>query len=388
MVESIKGNNSEEDKNGVSEEKAAKVPEEMHNSPQNPDIISDQTPDQMPDQMPDQIQGQMPEQHPDQKAERKVDPNPASNPDRKPAQKTPSPEFVDVLAGEKADFVENLTPYLPQDMVGGAVPYVPGTEEEAVWNAASQACATEKVHYTFTIDGGKCWYLACPSSALASYPDSWCPLASALPGNSEYWDRETVYIYEQEGMASALRWDTDTGRMQIFLGAARTLLPRIQSMDANFVTINHEVADIVPWKSRALKTEKLSRATARMLLIVGIAINLIMLGILGFQSVLTATVDRELARAKSETERASQQLMIDAYNALQSDSIRHFIRIQELLDQLSQIDGTLVKYDVDGNKVVWEALVPQAYSAGVGNIQGQVQPGLERDGRVRIRGTR
>lgn len=296
------------------------------------------------------------------------------------------PGISDYLAGETADFVENLSPYLPHELIGGSVPYVVGTEEEAVWNAASQACGTEKVHFCYTVENNRCWYIACPSSSLASNPDSWCPLAAALPGNSEFWDRETVYLYEQEGMASALRWDPDTGRMQVFLGAGRTLLPRIQSMDANFVTINPEIAQPVPWKNRMLKTEKLSRATARMFLIVGILINIIILSFLVFQYILTNTVERDLAQVKSETERTSQNLMIEAYNALQSDSIKHMVRIQELLDELKTIDGTLVKYEVNGKKVTWEVLVPQAYGRGVGTIRGEAQKGIEKDGRVRIRG--
>jgi len=180
------------------------------------------------------------------------------------------PGVDDYLAGEANSFVKDLLPYLPHELVGGSVPHIAGTEEEAVWNAASQACGTEKVNFCYTIENKRCWYIATPTSSLASNPDSWCPLSAALPGNSEYWDKETVYIYEQEGMASALRWDPDTGRMQVFLGAGRTLLPRIQSMDANFVTINPEMASPVPWRNRALKTEKLSRAAARVLLLVGI----------------------------------------------------------------------------------------------------------------------
>lgn len=136
---------------------------------------------------------------------------------RKSAQAArPMPGLSDMLAGEAKNYVRDLQPYLPQDIVGGVIPHVSGTEDEAVWNAASQACGTEKVHYVYSIDGGRIWYLACPSASLSSNPDSWCPLAAALPGNSEHWDKETVYLYEQEGLASALRWDPETGRMQVF----------------------------------------------------------------------------------------------------------------------------------------------------------------------------
>lgn len=299
----------------------------------------------------------------------------------------PRAGMTDYLAGEASTFQSNLEPHLPQELIGGAIPHVPGTEEEAVWNAASQACGTEKVHFVYSAEGGRLWYLACPSSSLSSSPDSWCPLAAALPGKSEFWDKETVYLYEQEGVASALRWDPDTGRMQVFLGAARTLLPRMQSMDANFVTINPDLADVIPWKNRMLRTEKLSRAASMLLLYVGIGVTLIIFLFLIFQYILTNTAVKELTKVKAETERASQQLMINAYNALQSDSIKHMVRIQEMLTELEKIDGTLVKYDVAKGKVEWIVLIPPAYGQGVGSIKGQVQPGLEPDGRVRMKGT-
>lgn len=295
----------------------------------------------------------------------------------------PRPGMADMLAGESNEFVRDLKPYLPQDLVGGSVPHVPGTEEEAVWNAASQACGTEKVHYCYSIDEGRVYYLACPSSMIASNPDSWCPLAAALPGNSEYWDKETVYLYEQEGLASALRWDPETGRMQVFLGASRTILPRIQSMDANFVTINPQVADVVGWNNKNLKTEKLSRATAKMLVITGLIINLIAVIILFYNYIAINMIERNLDVVKSETSRASNDLMLKAYNAMQSDTIRHMVRIQEILDRLAKVDGTLVKYQVEGGNATWEALVPPAFAQDFG------QPlGLEKDGRVRVRSNR
>lgn len=297
------------------------------------------------------------------------------------------PGIADYISGEARQFKIALKPFLPNDLVGGSVPHIPGTEDEAVWNAASQACSTEKVHYCYSVDQGRLWYLACPSSSMASNPDSWCPLAAALPGNSEYWDRQTVYIYEQEGTAAALRWDPETGRMQVFLGAARTLLPRIQSMDANFVTVNPEVAQMIPWRNRALRSEMLSRAAARSLLFFGLALNVIIITVLVLSYLNINFVERNLQQVRMQTEDASLKLMLNAANALQSDAIKHMVRIQDLLDTLGTVDGTLVKYDVQGGSVKWEALLPPSFQGGVGTIRGQVQPNLEADGRVRIKGT-
>ncbi len=311
---------------------------------------------------------------------------PAADPAGMGAMKL-KPSIAAYIAAEVKDFKSNLTPYLPADLIGGSVPHVPGTEEEAVWNAAAQACGTEKVHFCYSVEQGRCWYLACPSSSLASSPDSWCPLAAALPGNSEYWDRQTVYLYEQEGQASALRWDPETGRMQVFLGAARTLLPRIQSMDANFVTINPEVAQTVPWRNRALRSEQLSRAAARLLLYAGLLLNGVVLLVLLFNYASIGFVKRDLETVRQKTETASLDLMTKAYSAMQSDTIKHMVRIQQLLDTLQQREGTLVRYQIEKGKVEWEALVPQVYSGGDAVLKGTVQPKVEKDGRVRLKGS-
>ena len=292
----------------------------------------------------------------------------------------PKPGVADYLAGEHRVFAGNLSSFLPQELVGGVLPHIPGTEEEAVWNAAAQSCGTEKIHFCYSVDEGRVWYLACPSTALASNPDSWCPLAAALPGNSEYWDRETVYLYEQEGLASALRWDPETGRMQVFLGASRTILPRVQSMDANFVTINPDIATIVPWRNRNLKTEKLARATVRMFVLSGFLVNLVIAILLFYNYISINLIERNLAQVRQQTDQATTELMLKAYNAMQSDTIRHMVRIQEILDSLAKVDGTLVRYEVKGGSVEWEALLPPAFAQDFGSPQG-----LEKDGRVRIK---
>lgn len=272
----------------------------------------------------------------------------------------PKPGISDVLAGETKDFKSDLKPYLPQDLIGGSIPHIPGVEDEAVWNAAAQACGTEKLHYTYTVDNGRIWYLACPSSSLASNPDSWCPLAAALPGNSEYWDRETVYLFEQEGQASALRWDPETGRMQVFLGASRTILPRVQSMDANFVSINPDISDVYPWVGRMLRTEKISRALLRTLVYSGLIVNAVIAVILILNLVSIGFVERDLKTLKDQTDQAALELVETASNVMQSDTIQHMVRIQQLLDKLALSNGYLTKYEVNNKSVKWEAVVPQA----------------------------
>lgn len=294
------------------------------------------------------------------------------------------------VAGSFGGFIEGAPigvaqPYLPSDLVGGSIPYIPGTEDEAVWHAAAQACSTERVHYCYTINEGRCWYLAAPSSAMSSSPDSWCPLAAALPGNSEFWDRETIYLYEQEGAAGAIRWEVETGRMQVFLGAARTILPRIQSMEANFVTINPEVAKPVPWKNRALHQEQLSRMTVKLLLISGLAVTVLSLLILAGAYMTANVIAPELEEAKKVTSEATNKLMIDASNALQSNTNRHLARIIELFNTIGSFGGVLVKYEVTADgQVIWEALIPSA----VAPEQLQATALGAEKGRIRIRGTR
>lgn len=302
-------------------------------------------------------------------------------------QEKPKPALAYKLAGENRYFPNDIQPFLPSELVGGSIPYVAGTESEAVWNAAAQACATEKVHYVYSIDGDRVWYLACPSSALASAPDTWCPMAAALPGNSEYWDKETVYIYEKDGLASAMRWDKETGRMQIFLGASRTILPRVQSMDANFITINPQVANIVMWRNRQLRSELLARATARMLVASGIVVSLLLIAFLFIQYVAVNFVDRKLSDVQSESEKASMQLLTKSVSISQNEVLKYTVRLQQLLDDLEKIDGTLVRFEVKNGKMEWEALVPAAYSTGVMSVKGRAQPGIEGDGRIRIKGT-
>lgn len=283
-----------------------------------------------------------------------------------------------------------LSPHLPSDMVGGSVPYIAGSESDAVWHAASQACGTESIHYCYSVDGGRVWYLAVPSSSLSSIADSWCPLASALPGQSEHWDKDTVYLYEQEGQASALRWDAESNRMQLFVGPSRTILPRIQSMNANFVTINPETAKPLPWQNRNLKLERMSRHISALALMSGLVISAILLAYILFVSVTTMSLRPQLQEIKMQTKTASEKLVTDSYQAFATNTPKHFARARELHQALFDVGGQLLRYQLKAEGgVEWEALVPQAVVAAENPAFRSSKPTAEisEDGRVRIIGT-
>lgn len=282
-----------------------------------------------------------------------------------------------------------LKPALPVDLVGGEVPYLAGREDETVWNAAAQACGTERVHYCYSIADNRCWYLATPSSAMANIPDSWCPLAAALPGNSEHWDKETVYLYEQDGSACALRWDPETGRMQVFLGAARTIMPRIQSLEASFVTINPDVAKPVPWKNRALNQEALSRNMTKWLFLSGLGVTLAALFYWFISFTLAGILRPNLEEAQNLTQEATFNLMREASNIHRTNITENIARINELSMELSSFGGQLIKYEVNGDSVEWFAVVPRAMEGDISRL-GAKAIGIDEEqrGYLRIRGTR
>ena len=293
-----------------------------------------------------------------------------------------------VLRTEANIFVEDeLTAYLPMDIVGGSVPAIPGMEEEAVWNAASQACASDRVHFVYTVADDRCWYLAIPSGALASHPDTWCPLAAALPGNSEFWDKESVYVFEQDGVAAGLRWDQDTGRMQVYAGPARVILPRLQSLDANFLTLNVERATPVPWHSRSLYSEKLARQTVKWLFWTGTIISICSVTLWIMSHMAVAFLRPNVDMLQRETAQATEKLMLEAARLTRSDAEKHLMRVQELLGQLDVMGGTLSKYNVDSDKVTWEAVIPAAAGgANLTRLKAQTT-GTQPDGRIIIQGT-
>ena len=83
--------------------------------------------------------------------------------------------------------------------------------------------------------------------------------------------------------------------------------------------------------------------------------------------------------------KATNDLLLDAANALQTNTDQHMARIIELLNMTSSFGGVLTRYEVKpDNTVEWTALIPSAVQPG--QLQATAE-GME-EGRVKVKGTR
>ena len=161
-------------------------------------------------------------------------------------------------------------------------------------------------------------------------------------------------------------------------------MPKVESMDANFVTINPEVARTVIWHNMALNQERLSRFAIKVLVFSGLGVTLISLLFLAGSYMLAGIISPQLDKARQVTTQATNQLLIDATAAQHSNVSQHLSRIIELNNVIGSFGGVLEKYEVkDGGGVMWEALIPSA----VAPKQLQATAIGAEKGRIRIQGT-
>ncbi len=130
------------------------------------------------------------------------------------------------------------------------------------------------------------------------------------------------------------------------------------------------VRSSVPWRNMALNEEKLSRATVRSLVWSGTIVAMAALGFWFITHVAAVALRPNLTKAQQETSAATEKLMLQVAQVTRNDADKHLFRMQELLLALQNINGTLMKYEVKGGNVSWEALIPPAAGgSGLENLR-------------------
>ncbi len=266
--------------------------------------------------------------------------------------------------------------YFPPNVIGGSCPRVVGEEEQIVWNAAAEACDSERVHVVWQVADDKIWYLAVHSSDLSSHPNGWCPFAALLPGMKNAMPTPVCYTYYGEEMATMMTVTSDG--LQIYRGTNLIVRAKAErtSREHGNAPIIELVQDIiltlapVPWYSVSLFESHARRilATLSILVSLGITLTAFLVWLLASLSLIASHQD--LAEALARTQDKTLQIMVGAQKLRASPMRDQIATFTELNDGLLDLNGFLEVYQIKDGQTRWRALVPSNVTADRINALG------------------
>jgi len=280
--------------------------------------------------------------------------------------------------------------YFPPELIGGVCPHIPGEEEEIVWNAAAEACDTERVHVAWQVNDHHIYYLAIRSTELASHPASWCPFASLLPGTKNAAPPPVCYAYYGEEMATLMTITADS--LQIYRGTALVVRAKAERVareigNAPIVDLVPErIAELVPipWYSMSLFVDRARRIFATLSVFTALVLTGFAFCVWLFASMAMVAAKGDQTEAHKRTQDKTMELLgtIEELHASpMRKQISDFVRIN---DGLLAINGFLETYTLDGGAVRWRAVVPANVTADRINELGAKNIEPTPDGNVAI----
>ncbi len=259
--------------------------------------------------------------------------------------------------------------YFPPDLIGGTCPRIVGEEEEIVWNAAAEACDTERVHVVWQSAGNRIWYLAVRSSDLASNTGAWCPLAALLPTDKDLGDLPVCYTYFGDEIAVLMVVGAE--ELHVFRGTGpvvRAKAERTAREMNNAKVINIDLFRIgqmapVPWYSATLFEDRARRILAAVSVLVSLTIIGFSFVVWLLASMTMITTRHDLAEALDNTQTKSMELMRQV-EAMRVSPIRDQIeRFLNINDGLINLNGFLNVYEIKEKSTRWRATVPPSATA-------------------------
>ncbi|HUY67727.1 MAG TPA: hypothetical protein VMV79_00310, partial [Alphaproteobacteria bacterium] len=168
--------------------------------------------------------------------------------------------------------------YFPVELTGGSCPRVVGEEEEIVWNAAAEACDSERIHVVWQAIDNRIWYLAVRSAEMASHPNSWCPFGSLLPGMKDAQPAPICYTYYSDEAATMMTVTADG--LQIHRGMSSVVRAKAErtARELNDAPIVELVPDRIvkltpaPWYSLSLFEDRARRILAAVSVFIALGI--------------------------------------------------------------------------------------------------------------------
>lgn len=288
------------------------------------------------------------------------------------------------VAGEELPVGDYL---FPPEIIGGAAPLLKGGEQEIAWNAAAEACDTERIHLVHRGDRGHVWFLAVRSADLASAPGTWCPFASVLPGMPDARPAPVIYTHFSDDTAMIMAVTQEN--LQIFRGTPSVIRAKVEKLarDMGDAAIVDLVPDVilklkpVAWNSLSLLEDRARRlfSVLSVLTALGIAVMAVMVWFLSSMSLLAYKSD--LSDTKARSEAAAMQLLQTATGLTASPLRKELASFADVNDGLIAIGGWLKHYDITDGVVRWRAQIPAGVTADkIAVIGGQTIESLPNGG--------
>lgn len=294
----------------------------------------------------------------------------------KVAQRIDTSSSITRALGGPVTFIEEF--YFPPEIVGGMCPQVPGAEEETAWNAAAEACDSERVHIVWQSFDNRVWYLAIRSSEMASHPHSWCPFAALLPGMKEALTPPVCYTYYGDETASMMTV-TDDG-LHIYRGTTPIVRAKAERTarelgNASLVELTPDRIvsyESIPWYSSSLFEERARRILALGSVGASILLTIGAFAVWVVAAVSLVTARQNLADVTARTQSKTMELMTTAQDIRATPVRDALTKFAEVNEKLLDINGYLEVYAIKGGKARWRAVVPPNLTADrISAIEGK-----------------
>jgi hypothetical protein len=260
--------------------------------------------------------------------------------------------------------------FFPPDVVGGVCPRIAGEEESIVWNAAAEACDSERVHVVWQSVGNCIWYLAIRSSDLVSHSNSWCPLAALLPQKDDIANLPICYTYFGDELAVLMMVGAE--ELHIFRGTAPVIRAKAERIVREYgektKTINIDPFRIgqmtpVPWYSASLFEDRARRILAAASVFASLVVMVFSFVVWLLASLTILSSRHDLSQATQRTHGKVMSLLQDAQNMRSSPLREQIEKFLSVNDGLLSLNGYLTVYSVSDKSVRWKALVPPSATA-------------------------
>ena len=259
--------------------------------------------------------------------------------------------------------------HFPSELIGGTCPRIAGEEESIVWNAAAEACDTERVHVVWQSVENKIWYIAVRSSELGTHPNTWCPFGALLPGMKDAIPPPVCYTYYGDESATMIMLTAEG--LQIYRGT--NLVVRAKAERASRELGDAPIIELVPdrimqltptpWYSLSLFEDR-----ARRILAATAVFSALVLAGFSFLVWLLASMSlissrHDLTTTLANTQDKTMELMRTVERLRSSPMREELGKFADLNDGLLSLNGLLEVYEIRDGKTRWRAVVPPSVTA-------------------------